>query len=157
MRTPSRTLLFAGTLCCAGFATQGAAQSGAATGPVPTLSAARASAPAAFRQLHAPPSDTVYLVRRKHVVGAGLLSYLYPGMGSFYAGHTRHGVTHTVVALTTLLVLMGGAAGEATGPDASVGSTLMVAYGVNWGWSIVTAVNDARAVNRTAAKLTSPR
>lgn len=156
MRASSHPLLFAGALCCATFATKGAAQSGVATGPIPTLSAARVSARAALQS--APTAaDTIYLVRRKQPVGAGLLSYVYPGVGSFYAGHTRHGVTHLAVAMGAMLALMGSAIDEEASPRASAGTALVGIYLVNWGWSIVSAVNDARAVNRAAARVTPPR
>lgn len=156
MRMPSPALLLAGALSCTALASEGGAQSGPATGPVPTLSAARVSASATLQSAPA-SADTVYLVRRRQPVGAGLLSYVYPGVGSFYAGHTRHGVTHLAVAMGAMLALMGSGIEDETSPRASAGTALVGIYLVNWGWSIVSAVNDARAVNRAAARLSPPR
>ncbi|MFN8582571.1 MAG: hypothetical protein U0163_16550 [Gemmatimonadaceae bacterium] len=92
------------------------------------------------------PAETVYVRVRREPAGAGVLSYLFPGMGSFYAGHTRHGVTH--MALTFILVGVSMSESPSGEWDDDTQRTLFTAYVVNWGWSIVTAVRDARANNR---------
>jgi hypothetical protein len=85
---------------------------------------------------------------------AGAASVFIPGVGSFYAAHPRHGVTHLVIHLGAGTFVLGGSVscmmswgGETECPDESLLNIAAVAWLVNWGWSIVSAVNDATAFN----------
>ncbi|MEP7346628.1 MAG: hypothetical protein ABI877_15260, partial [Gemmatimonadaceae bacterium] len=89
-------------------------------------------------------SDTVYVRPYRIPAVAGLLSYAFPGMGSFYAGHVRHGVTHVIVAYSIFsLSLQGPGLSEDSSP--AFANVLLSGFLLNWGWSIVSAVHDARA------------
>ena len=90
---------------------------------------------------------------------AGLLSWVIPGVGSFYAGNSRHGVTHLVAHLASYGLILGGAAscttnysGAATCSSSSAATVGIgfVALVVNDVWSIFTAVSDARATRAPA-------
>lgn len=91
---------------------------------------------------------------------AGLLSWVVPGVGSFYAGNSRHGVTHLVTHVASYALILGGAASCTTNysgaATCSTSSGALVGVGfvallVNDVWSIFTAVGDARAT-RTAGR-----
>ena len=84
---------------------------------------------------------------------AGLASGIIPGVGSFYAANVRHGFIHlTVHVVAGTLALAGSVSCIATWggeTDCNDGGTQLAAavWLVNWGWSIITAVNDAGAFN----------
>lgn len=92
---------------------------------------------------------------------AGALSFLVPGVGSFYAGNVRHGVRHVVLAAGGLALMAAGFS-ESFGHclfqssschshgDGLIGLGLAISV-VNWGWSIVTGVRDAKARDRRSA------
>lgn len=95
-------------------------------------------------------ADTVFLRVRREPLGAGILSYFVPGMGSFYAGNTRHGVIHFGVVLASVGLILQAPVDESDANDGKIGwqsRALLSANLLNWGWSIVSAVNDARANN----------
>jgi hypothetical protein len=79
----------------------------------------------------------------KSPVLAGVLSFLIPGVGSFYAGNTNHGLVHLGIDLGAIVVMSAGFSGNNQGA-ADVG---YFAYIGNWIWSIFTAVGDANAYN----------
>lgn len=85
---------------------------------------------------------------------AGVASAFIPGVGSFYAANPRHGVTHLVIHVVAGTYVLAGSAscmmswgGETECPDDNLLNVAAVAWLVNWGWSIVSAVNDAKAFN----------
>lgn len=86
---------------------------------------------------------------------AGALSgLLLPGLGSFYAGNSGHGVRHLAIAGVALVGVVVGA--EQTGCSLEAGSSgctlldiSLGVYVVNWVWSIVVGVNDANDYNRS--------
>jgi len=87
---------------------------------------------------------------------AGALSFLVPfGTGSFYAGHSAHGVRHLTISAAALAA--GVIANDRLSrDDDELGSILALATAtaaltVNWIWGTVTAVSDARAYNRRRA------
>jgi hypothetical protein len=83
---------------------------------------------------------------------AGILSGLvFPGVGSYYAGNSRHGTTHLLLGLATLGGTLGGLAAACDDgfnfcdeDDAgyTIAGIFALGYVVNWVWGIVTAVND---------------
>jgi hypothetical protein len=104
------------------------------------------------------PADTVRA--RKEPFVAGVLSWLVPGLGSYYAGNNRHGTRHLVLFGTSFTIMLVGASqavadcdggyyGDTCGGDGlglmAVGLLSMV---TNTVWGIVTAVSDANAHNR---------
>lgn len=96
--------------------------------------------------LHPPAAtDTVCIRKGRIPAVAGILSYAFPGTGSFYAGHLRHGVTHVIIAYSILSLSLSD--GSPFSSESS-GYVLLPGYVLNWGWSIVSAVRDARANNR---------
>ena len=84
---------------------------------------------------------------------AGAASGLIPGLGSFYASHVRHGLTHLTIHLVAGTLALAGSVSCITAwggeTDCNEGATQLVAatWLLNWGWSIVTAINDAGAFN----------
>ena len=95
---------------------------------------------------------------RKEPIVAGVLSWVVPGLGSFYAGHSKHGWTHLAVAGASLVIMVVGVS-DCVGDDfysdcdtglgfAAVG---YLGYVVNAIWGIVSAVGDANAANRGAS------
>lgn len=90
----------------------------------------------------------------KDPVVAGVLSWLLPGAGSFYAGHRRHGWTHAGIALgTAMLILSGmGECEESLDAECVGGAGLVVTglavFAVNNVWAIISGVNDAHAFNK---------
>jgi hypothetical protein len=75
-----------------------------------------------------------------------------PGLGSFYAGNTGHGVRHLAIGLVSGGVAVGGVA-ACWHMDCSDGAGLlmiggMVAYAVNAVWSVFVGIADAHAYNR---------
>lgn len=95
---------------------------------------------------------TLQAVDRKDPLVAGILSWLIPGLGSFYAGNSGHGVRHLVIAVGGYALLVAGAASD----DCLYGDSCGLLYAgagvivVNAVWGIVTAVGDANAHNRGA-------
>jgi TM2 domain-containing membrane protein YozV len=96
---------------------------------------------------------------RKDPLVAGLLSWFIPGLGSFYAGRSGHGVRHVVIHVVALGAVIAGvvssadaAAGSGINADESrdevliIGGTAVLL--LNGIWSIITAVGDANAYNR---------
>ncbi len=92
-------------------------------------------------------------------VAAGLFSFVLPfGTGSFYAGHRRHGVTHLAVGFVSFTTMFLGAVeciftnieGDGNRGICRVTDLAATTFAVNWGWGVVSAVNDARAYNRRA-------
>ena len=93
---------------------------------------------------------------------AGLLSFLIPGVGSYYAGYATHGTTHLLVGLGSAGVSLIGfgmavttclfsCSPEEEAAEAAWTGVFLVgfaAYTVNWVWSVVTAVGDANRYNR---------
>jgi len=89
---------------------------------------------------------------------AAFLSGYFPGfaLGSFYAGHTSHGLRHLAVtggsfALFAVGLGMGFGGSEAGKVPFYVG---VIAFLGNWAWSTVTAVQD---VNDHNARITAAR
>lgn len=111
----------------------------------------------------APASGSIPDLRQEHASAghkspllAGVLSYLLPGTGSFYAGNSRHGVRHLAIAAGAMTLAVSTGCGSDQGwgdfgcPNRGRGTLFLVglaAYGVNAIWSIVTAVEDADAHN----------
>ena len=95
----------------------------------------------------------------KSPAAAGALSLLIPGAGSYYAGNGLHGTIHLLTAVASLALLVGEAASclplivygslsaESDKCNETAGNVTAGVYLVNWGWSIVTAVRDARSHN----------
>ena len=94
----------------------------------------------------------------KSGVLAGVLSaFIFPGVGSYYAGNSGHGTRHLVIGLVTLGGTVGGLAacgdlpeGCRDGTEAGlwIAGVSAVAYLVNWIWSIPTATSDVSNYNR---------
>lgn len=86
---------------------------------------------------------------------AGVLSgVVFPGVGSFYAGNSGHGIRHVLIAGVGL----GGLIASEDDCDWLFGSeddscglmyASFVVYAGNWIWSIVAAVNDTHEYNRS--------
>jgi hypothetical protein len=89
-------------------------------------------------------------VNRKDPFTAGLLSWLIPGLGSFYAGNSNHGFLHLGIGLGSYAVLYGGLNSDACQweDDCSVAGVGLVIYLGNAIWSIFAAVGDANTHNR---------
>lgn len=108
-------------------------------------------------------------IDQKSAASAGILSFLIPGLGSFYAGAYGHGAIHLSIGVVSFL-LYGEAASSrsseqsctiigarvayctpkrTSGTEAQLGATLGV-YVINDAWSIFTAVRDAHAHNNEA-------
>lgn len=98
-----------------------------------------------------PPAAQVVGDERKDPFVAGALSWLVPGLGSFYAENSRHGKRHLIILGGSVVAL---AAGWNSCISSLAGScTLMTLGYVAWlgndVWAIVTAVQDANAYNAT--------
>lgn len=103
------------------------------------------------------PADAAQAADRKDPLVAGILSWIFPGIGSFYAGNSGHGVRHVLIEVGGFgLLIAGVAAAEdeilSTG-DIQEGSEGLLIAGVavllvNGVWSIIAAVGDANAHNR---------
>ena len=113
-------------------------------------------------------------VARKNAALAGTLSFasgfvLLPGMGSFYAGNSRHGVRHLSIGLGALIMFLFGVDGilacgivdpsPCTDSERAniptwevVAMAAMLTYGVNYLWSIATAVSDVHSFNRRQSR-----
>lgn len=84
---------------------------------------------------------------------AGVLSWVIPGVGSFYAGNNRHGWVHLLVFAGSIALLASShrCAVGPSNPDQFIcpenAATVTVAFGVmevDDIWSIFTAVSDAK-------------
>lgn len=88
----------------------------------------------------------------KSAFTAGLLSLLVPGAGSFYADNAKHGWTHLLIEGGTFAT--GFLVAHSCNGELGCGIEVLTGVGVvligNQIWSIVTAVSDAHAANRTA-------
>lgn len=91
---------------------------------------------------------------------AGLMSFVVPGTGSFYAGNTGHGARHVVLGGGTLVLALArasdcdlGILGGTSDTEGCVvsGIAALVFIG-NWLWSVSTAVGDAKEFNQRQRK-----
>jgi TM2 domain-containing membrane protein YozV len=95
---------------------------------------------------------------KKDPVIAGALSFLIPGVGSFYAGNNGHGYLHLGIHIVTYVVTIGALVGTAncdttncvtnSASSAAIGYVVLL---VNDVWSVFTAVGDAHVHNDGAA------
>jgi hypothetical protein len=100
-------------------------------------------------------ADLAQAADRKDPFIAGALSFVIPGLGSFYAGNQPHGWRHLLIHVGTYVVMLvsvndcindisvGNACSSHTGLW-TVGALGLLA---NWVWGIFTAVGDAKAAN----------
>lgn len=83
---------------------------------------------------------------------AGMLSFLLPGAGSFYAGNSVHGWTHMLIEVGTFGA--GLAVGRTCNGELGCGVGVLTGVGAvligNQIWSIVTAVKDASSTHNRA-------
>jgi hypothetical protein len=100
-----------------------------------------------------PDSSQVIAGAEKSPFGAGLMSWLMPGLGSFYAGDSGHGTTHLAIAAGSFGLMAATADGcnlfgedEPTCGVALAAALVFIGNGV---WSIFTAVDDAKDHNRS--------
>jgi len=100
----------------------------------------------------------------KSPVLAGALSgLLFPGLGSFYAGDSPHGVRHAVIAGVTIVGMIAGSSECELfdqNDDCVVSGISAIAFLGNWVWAIVVSVNDANDYNgslNTAGLQIAPR
>jgi hypothetical protein len=91
----------------------------------------------------------------KSPFAAGALSFIMPGVGSFYASHAGHGFRHLLIHAGSSMVVAVSALGCTApcggGCESDGGVVVPVAFAAlmgNWAWGIVTAVQDAQAYNR---------
>ena len=84
------------------------------------------------------------------------MSAVVPGAGSLYAGNARHGIIHMAVATATVLTIV-VVAGSCSfwlnlkpecDSEERVMNVAAAGFALNYVWSIVSAVNDAKAHNR---------
>jgi len=92
----------------------------------------------------------------RNALGAGLLSYLFPGAGSLYAGNGRHALVHAAIGVASFVAM--GSALDDRCPDGRCSASTQVrgmggllVFSANSVWSIVTAVRDVNAHNATLA------
>jgi hypothetical protein len=85
---------------------------------------------------------------------AGVLSYLFPGAGSYYAGDNHHhALVHAAVGVSSAVAMLPAINEQCAPPKKCQTSTEVIAlaglvtYVVNSVWSIITAVHDANAHN----------
>jgi hypothetical protein len=133
------------------------AQASAPTPVGPRLELARAyylAAPATYDS-----AFSLQAAERKSAALAGIMSWFIPGLGSFYAGNSGHGIRHIVIHIVALGAFIGGVvstADAATGTGINVDEerdTWLILGGagvmfLNSIWSIITAVGDANAYNQ---------
>jgi hypothetical protein len=94
-------------------------------------------------------------VDQKSIDLAGGLSFFLPGVGSFYADHSGHGVRHAVIGGIALFGIVAGVTsacqnniacdGHERGYELAIISS--IAFGVNAFWGAAAAVSDARRFN----------
>lgn len=99
-------------------------------------------------------SDRVVVMTERSPLAAGMMSAVLPGLGSFYAGNSGHGVTHLAVAAASFAGMLAGNDScqiVFAGPDSNC--TLIAVSGLvfigNWIWSMATAAGDAKEYNRS--------
>lgn len=86
---------------------------------------------------------------------AGVLTIVFPGLGSFYAGNSGHGVRHGVIGLVTGVAYYASAddcIGDIFGQNESSCGLFIVsslAFLANTIWATVVAVDDTKAYNRS--------
>lgn len=88
----------------------------------------------------------------KSPLAAGLLSFLIPGVGSFYAGNSNHGFAHLSIALGAAFISLAQCGQGHDAPCGGASDAAALISLVNWPWSIVTAVRDARATKDGASR-----
>jgi TM2 domain-containing membrane protein YozV len=152
------TLLAAALALVPGVARAQGAATAAMVGPRVELAQAYYTAtPATY------DTPIVQAADRKDPTVAGLLSWFIPGLGSFYAGHSGHGIRHIAIHVGGLVLLVAGLAAatddlvcdsfgncnleEGSFALAGVGYLVVLANDI---WAIITAVGDANAYNRGA-------
>ncbi len=97
-----------------------------------------------------PPSE------KSVALAAALSFFVWPGVGSYYAGNSAHGTRHVLISL----VALGGAIPLLATCDndgfcdfdndtarLSLAAALGAAYVANWAWSVVAAISDAEDYN----------
>lgn len=118
---------------------------------ISALPPSRASVPATV-SLDSVAGPEAASTQRSPVI-AGVASLLFPGAGSLYASHPRHGLIHMGVHVVAGTLALVGTASCAMGwggtTDCEEGGleVVAVAWLVNWGWAVVSGVNDAKAYN----------
>lgn len=85
-------------------------------------------------------------------VAAGFLSLLIPGVGSFYAGNATHGFVHLGIAVGAGFISMAQCGQGKDAPCGGASNVATLVQLVNWPWSIVNAVRDARASGDGASR-----
>jgi hypothetical protein len=97
------------------------------------------------------------LGERSGVLAGVLSAFVWPGVGSYYAGNSGHGTRHLLIGVGTAGMMLGGllaacddglswcATDHAGYYVASAGA---IGYLVNWVWSIFTATGDVSDYNR---------
>ena len=115
------------------------------------------------QSLTAPDVPTLVQARRaeKSVALAAILSwFVWPGVGSYYAGNSAHGTRHVLIGVGTAagaLVLL--ATCDSDGfcdfhndtARLTVVSTLIAGFVANQVWGIITAIHDAEDFNLNIA------
>lgn len=89
----------------------------------------------------------------KSPFGAGLMSWLVPGLGSFYAGDTGHGITHLAIGAGSFGIMAATASGcnlfGEDEPTCGIAVAAALVFVGNSVWSVFTAVDDAKQHNRS--------
>lgn len=100
---------------------------------------------------HSPPIPRAEGEEKSAYV-AGLLSFLLPGVGSFYAGNSAHGWTHMLIEVGTFGA--GLTVAHTCNGELGCGIEVLTGVGVvliaNQIWSIVTAVRDVSSARNRA-------
>lgn len=87
---------------------------------------------------------------------AALLSLAVPGLGSFYAGNSGHGLRHAAIAGSSVAFTFAGLSscelGILGGPSEAEGCVVAglsaLVFVGNWIWGAATAASDAKEYNR---------
>ena len=110
--------------------------------------------------------DVTALAARKSPTLAALLSwFIFPGVGSYYAGNSSHGTRHLLIGIATLaptIALL--ATCDSDGfcdfdhDAARLSLTIALAAGfvANEAWSILVAISDAEKANEAAGVSLAP-
>jgi hypothetical protein len=125
----------------------------------PLMATARVGVSPALTSLASPTRTPMRGLASSDTRSSGLavgMSAVIPGTGSLYAGNTRHGIIHMAVATATVLTIAGAASScvleTSYGSECDKnGATINVAaagFVVNYVWSLVSAVHDAKAYNK---------
>lgn len=111
----------------------------------------------------APDMPTLVQARQadKSVALAAILSwFVWPGVGSYYAGNSAHGTRHVLIGVGTAagaIVLLATCDNDGfcdfdhDTARLSVAAALGAGYVVNAVWGVITAINDAEAFNMNIA------